>query len=409
MASCGGVRWVRRWSSIVAPFALLVALATLAPLADAAAGATGPAGTCPAGAGAGECAPGSGAGLDAHGELFGLHAIDMTRTDEARMRDELMAQMSTVGFLVLTNIPDYDEAAYLRACKALHALSPAQKRRLYLRHDEAGNANIYRGYQPFKANDASHKEFFDQGFALSMLSESERAFPLYEATPFPLEPELAWIRGAFDKVFLSWYGLALRVVRLLAEGLGKPRNYFDAWFVGGSLSTFRTIHYLPRRAGVVDSSDMSAEDRSLTTPPHADSGFLTFLATFGYPGLQVLVDGKYRSVAPMNNTLVVNLGDTFARITHYRLKATFHRVLDINEERYSSPMFLEPKYSARIPKGLLESDRSRADERVGEEDVMFGDWLIRRMMHSYVEWKTFQVPESRKRFVDAVKLSDFVN
>lgn len=92
----------------------------------------------------------------------------------------------------------------------------------------------------------------------------------------------------------------------------------------------------------------------MTTPEHCDSGFLTILTTFGYPGLQVELDGEFRSVKPVYNQLVVNLGDIFSRITNFQMKATKHRVLDIGIERFSSPFFLEPKYTATIPSNLLK-------------------------------------------------------
>lgn len=83
-----------------------------------------------------------------------------------------------------------------------------------------------------------------------------------------------------------------------------------------------------------------------TTPIHTDSGFLTFLSTFGYSGLEVEIDGIYKPIRPIKNSIVVNLGDMLSRITNYKLKATKHRVLDIGIDRYSSPFFFEPHYSA---------------------------------------------------------------
>ncbi len=285
-------------------------------------------------------------------------------------------------------------------------MSEEDKRALYLNQDNANNKNFYRGYFPFKPNDPSHKEFFDMGGPLERLSASERALPLYEPTPTVGGEERRWMWDKMEATRGAWYATALFVTRLLAEGLGKPSTFFDSWFVEGSMSTFRSIHYLPRSAGVVDSGKMSAEEAKLTAPAHTDSGFLTFLATFGYPGLQVRIDDEYRSVAPMANTLVVNVGETFARLTGHRLKATFHRVLDVGIERYSSPLFLEPKYSARIPSGLLESPRKAVEEDLLETDVMFGDWLLRRIMASYVEWEGFEIPQERRAKVEAISLED---
>ena len=65
-------------------------------------------------------------------------------------------------------------------------------------------------------------------------------------------------------------------------------------------------------------------------------------------------DGKYRSVKPLKNHLVVNLGNVFSQITNYKLKATMHRVVDIGCERWSSPFFMEPRFDAKIPADILK-------------------------------------------------------
>jgi len=55
-------------------------------------------------------------------KTYELHAIDIQRDDDEGIREELLEQMSSVGFLLLKNIPEYDEVRYLEACKAFHAL-----------------------------------------------------------------------------------------------------------------------------------------------------------------------------------------------------------------------------------------------------------------------------------------------
>ncbi len=68
---------------------------------------------------------------------------------------------------------------------------------------------------------------------------------------------------------------------------------------------------MPRSAAVVKSDKLNDNLLKLTTPEHADTGFMTLLTTFGYPGLQVLIDGEYKSIKPEPNCLVINLGETF--------------------------------------------------------------------------------------------------
>ena len=73
----------------------------------------------------------------------------------------------------------------------------------------------------------------------------------------------------------------------------------------------------------------------LSTPAHQDSGFLTLLQTFHYPGLEIEIGGKWHRVSPPEepNTLVVNLGEQMTQMSNGKLKATIHRVIDIGEDR----------------------------------------------------------------------------
>lgn len=150
------------------------------------------------------------------------------------------------------------------------------------------------------------------------------------------------------------HALTLKLCELIALGLKKDRHFFRDWFEYDSMSTLRSVHLLPRSAGVVDSSKLDSHTFKLTTPEHCDSGFITLLSTLGYPGLQVMIDGEFKSVKPVYNQMVVNLGNILSRITNYELKATLHRVLDIGVERFSCPFLATPKYLAQIPSNLLK-------------------------------------------------------
>ena len=139
---------------------------------------------------------------------------------------------------------------------------------------------------------------------------------------------------------------------------------------------------MPRTTNLVQQDKLKEDDLKFTTPIHTDSGFLTLLSTFNYPGLQVNTnDDVYKSVKPRPNTIVVNLGDMLSRITNYTLKATKHRVLDIGVERFSSPFFFEPRYAAEIPTVLKEGLDDPDTEK-----LVYGDWLIERI-RQYVEFK----------------------
>ena len=67
-----------------------------------------------------------------------------------------------------------------------------------------------------------------------------------------------------------------------------------------------------------------------------DSGFLTLIQTFGYPGLEIKVrDTWYSYTGPPTeqNTLVVNLGEHMTSMSNGRFKSALHRVIDIGQDR----------------------------------------------------------------------------
>ena len=45
------------------------------------------------------------------------------------------------------------------------------------------------------------------------------------------------------------------------------------------------------------------------------------------------INKEFKSIKPVKNGIVVNLGDLFAKISGYKFKSTEHRVIDIFQER----------------------------------------------------------------------------
>ena len=73
----------------------------------------------------------------------------------------------------------------------------------------------------------------------------------------------------------------------------------------------------------------------ISTPAHADSGGITLLQTFGYSGLELMLDDKWYQVPVIEDCLVVNVGEYMSRMSNNRFKATIHRVMDIGQDRYT--------------------------------------------------------------------------
>ena len=202
-----------------------------------------------------------------------------------------MNQMSTVGFIYLKNVPDYDQQELFKAIKSFHHDIPLEdKDQLKLKHFNKQNINKMHGFFPFVDNDPSHKEFYDMAALLKDVDKDEvKNCVLYEETPWlknDPENKYLWIRKAFEKDFNLKKKICLELISIIAEGLGKSPNYFEPWFKDSCSSVFRAIHYLPRHDKRAAASDnMNNHDRMLVTPEHSDSGFMTVLDTFNYPGL----------------------------------------------------------------------------------------------------------------------------
>jgi isopenicillin N synthase-like dioxygenase len=155
---------------------------------------------------------------------------------------------------------------------------------------------------------------------LSDISDWERkGCPLYEGNTWPKnskELDLDWVLEVFEQHHKRMHNLAMKLIRCFAVGLGKNKDYFDPWFKDESTAVFRGLHYLPRPSNVILENK---NDQKLVAPEHSDSGFITLLTTFMFPGLQVLLDGEYRSIKSMKNAIVINVGSTLEKISNYKI------------------------------------------------------------------------------------------
>ena len=315
-------------------------------------------------------------------DMLELPAIDLKLPEDIIVK-KFTEQMETLGFIYIKNVDGFDEEEMLSACKAFHGIPEKEKRKLLWKNHNQENKNIFRGLSPFIDNDESHKELFDMGLPLKDISDKEKVNPLYEETPFPTNNSFYdGLKEYYYKQLKHRLELGLKLASYIALGLGLDRNYFDKFFTN-SLSTFRTIYYKPRLNSEVKQDLLSKESLKLTTPEHTDSGFITILSTFGYEGLQVLHEGKYKSIKPKKNYLIVNFGDILAKITNNKVKATKHRVIDIGIERFSNPFFFDPNYSAKIPNNLTDNKENKY--------IIYGEYLIEKMTSKYGEWKNFKL------------------
>jgi len=129
---------------------------------------------------------------------------------------------------------------------------------------------------------------------------------------------------------------------LFAQALNLPENFFDDK-TQHSAALMKLLHY-PPQSGAVD-------ERIIGIGAHTDWECFTIL--WQEPGIQALQvlnsEQKWIDVPPVPGTLVINLGDQFARWTNDTFKSTLHRAINRSGvRRYSMPLFFGTDYNVRL-------------------------------------------------------------
>jgi len=168
-------------------------------------------------------------------------------------------------------------------------------------------------------------------------------------------------REAWTAYFRVQLDLGTRLMRLFAQGLGLPADYFDA-SIDRSPSSLRAIRYPAR--------ELAPEDGQLRAGAHTDYGTLTILKQDRVGGLQVLTqDEEWAAVEAIDGAFVINIGDLMARWTNDRWRSTLHRVVDPPADasggiprRHSMPFFHNANWDATVsalPTCVAEGEQPR--------------------------------------------------
>ncbi|KAF6160350.1 hypothetical protein GIB67_019119 [Kingdonia uniflora] len=146
--------------------------------------------------------------------------------------------------------------------------------------------------------------------------------------------------------------LSLGIMELLGTSLGVGRKFFKEFFQGND--SIMRLNYYPR---------CQKPDIALGTGPHCDPTSLTILHQDNVGGLEVFVDGKWRSISPKPHVFVVNIGDTFMALSNCRYKSVLHRaVVNSEKPRKSLAFFLCPQKDKLVtpPTELVDVEHPRA-------------------------------------------------
>ncbi|KAL2238765.1 UNVERIFIED_CONTAM: 1-aminocyclopropane-1-carboxylate oxidase [Sesamum indicum] len=270
-------------------------------------------------------------------------------------RSEVVEQMSKAaqewGFFRIVNhgIPLETMDAMLAAVKRFHEQPTEEKMPWYssdVRKQVKLNSNL-----PSRENDpASWRDI------LSCVFNDDQLHP--EDLPLACRKEV--------QQYVK-YMIELREVmaELLSEALGLPSDYLSniECMKGESLACL----YYPK---------CPEPDKTLGTPKHSDTTFLTLLMQDSTGGLQILHDDHWIDIPPVHGALIANIGDLMQIISNDKFISVEHRVLaQPVGPRISVACFFNPSMKAAgkpfAPIKELLSDENPAVYR----EFMFWDYI----------------------------------
>ncbi len=276
--------------------------------------------------------------------ILDLSLLDGTAIQRQGFLDDLRHAARDVGFFYLTGHGiDSELLQQVQAgARQFFALPDSEKAAVGMI-----NSPHFRGYNraasEITRGQPDLREQFDLG--------AERAvLPIDDNSPWwaRLQGPNQWPAALpeLKPLLLDWQqamtGMSLRLLRAFAEALSLPQEAFDRLYGDQPNEHIKLMRY-PGQAPQQSNQGVGA---------HKDSGFLSFLLQDRQTGLQVEIEeGRWIDALPLENTLVVNIGELLELATNGYLRATVHRVLSpqAGNERLSIAFFLGAQLDAVVP------------------------------------------------------------
>ena len=169
------------------------------------------------------------------------------------------------------------------------------------------------------------------------------------------------------------------MMRAFALSLDLPEEVF-LQATNQPIARSSVIYYPPQ------SSDLG--ETQFGVAPHTDYGCLTLLWQDSVGGLEVQTrQGEWVTAHPLEDTLVVNVGDLLSRWTNNAFQSTLHRVINRkNVERYSMAIAWDPNFETLVDPAEVFPE----SESVQYEPVQCGDYVLSRFDASFSYRKAVQ-------------------
>ncbi|KAK0244516.1 hypothetical protein EDD85DRAFT_760325 [Armillaria nabsnona] len=277
-----------------------------------------------------------------------IDITNATSTDPVARRvlaNEIRDACINVGFFYINNhgIAEDTITAAIDAGKKFFALPTSSKMDL-----DIHRSSNYKGYTALLGENTDPKghgdlhEGFDLGWEEQDLEETKNETAMSGRNVWPE------IVPGFKEPVLKYYHEAVRLGQklfpLFGLALDLPEDFFKDKTTKPA-AIMRLLHYPSQRP-----SSVNEQEKVLGIGAHTDYECFTILWQDRVPALQVKnATGKWIDAVPIPGTLVLNLGDQFARWTNDVFKSTLHRAINRSgEERYSIPLFFGTDYDVLL-------------------------------------------------------------
>lgn len=306
-----------------------------------------------------------------------------------RIAKEVHDACRDIGFLTIVNhpVPPAKIREIFRQSARFFALPLDAKMKAYM-----GNSNLFRGYLPMDEPGKKHayrgkaiegfQPHLDPARMKARKPHKNEAFQVSLELPAddpdvmagkPLHGHNQWPEDlpGFKDAVLDYHKTMTEFTALMASvfarGLKLPVNYFEQ-FYKKPLIQVRMLHYLPQ--------DQQAALEGGDSRAHQDAGGFTMLQQDDVGGLEIKSkSGEWLIVPPVENSFVVNIGDSMRLWTNNRFASTLHRVVNhYGRERYSVGVFANPDYDTVIkplPTCVDEKHPATFDQMAAGEALMF--------------------------------------
>ncbi|KAF8964262.1 2OG-Fe(II) oxygenase [Flammula alnicola] len=304
--------------------------------------------------------------------------------ERRKLADDVRDACMRVGFFYVKNhgIPDECTDGTLQMAKKFFSLPDETKMEI-----ENKKTPNFKGYSPLLSgnNNPDGAGDLQEGFEFGWESPTSNADNsdqndgaasgvMAGANVWPSESGVPGFRESVLQYYYAAVNLGKALFPIFALALKLPEDFFDDKTLH-SAALMKLLHY-PPQTGPVD-------DRVIGIGAHTDWECFTIL--WQEPGIQALQvlnsEKQWINAPPLPGTLVINLGDQFARWTNDIFKSTVHRAINRSGiRRYSIPLFFGTDYNVKLePMPSCVSP----DRPVKYEVITAGEYVKGRLQATY--------------------------